>query len=201
VRLSRVVVAGAVVETGCWLTATLLAGPDAWRHDISSLSAVGGAEPWWVIPGELAFAVAVAAAAVLLGRSTYAGDHVLVARVLLTAGAVGLAVQALAREGSQIGGLHGPSAVVAMLTICGAALVLSAPLRSRASAVCGVAALAMFAVPDGLAQRLGVLVVSAWLAVTALALERAASPRRPADPRAGRVRHPRSRPPAARLGR
>ena len=173
---SRVALAAALVETACWLTATLLAGPDAWRHDISSLSAVGGAEPWWVIPGELALAVGVAALAVLLRGTAYAGDHVLVARVLLVIGAVGLAVQAVAREDGRISFLHGPFAVIAILTICGAALVLSVPLGSRASAVSGLVALALFAVPYGIAQRLGVLVISAWLVVTALRLEREGHP-------------------------
>ena len=100
--LVRVAVAGAVLETLGWLLASLLTGADAWRHDISTMSAVGGEHAWLVLVGEAGLTVAILALAALLRRRACAATTPWSATVLLVVAGLGFGVQALAREGGPL---------------------------------------------------------------------------------------------------
>lgn len=180
--LVRVAVAGAVLETVGWLFASLLTGPDAWRHDISTMSAVGGDHAWLVLAGEAGLTVAILALAALVHASNLRGDHAAVGTVLLVAAGLGFGVQAAAREGGRLDAVHGPASVLAVLALSCAPLALAVPFRasvahrelgtwSVVAAVLGLVLLAGAMGPamvGGLSQRGAALVLAGWVAVAAV---------------------------------
>jgi len=178
VRLARVAVAGAVLETLGWLLASIRTGAGAWRHDISAMSAVGGSHAWLVLAGEAGLAVAILCLAVLVRRVGLSGDHAMVGTVLLVVAGVGFGVQAVAREGGWLDAVHGPAALLAVIALACAPLVLAVPLRadaayvalaswSVAASVLGLVLFALAIAPGlagGLCQRGAALVLTAWVA-------------------------------------
>ena len=199
--LVRVAVVGVVLETAGWLFASLLTGPDAWRHDISTMSAVGGDHAWLVLAGEAGLTVAILALAALVHGSGLRGDHAAVGGVLLVVAGLGFGVQAVARDGSRLEAVHGPASVLAVLALACAPLALAVPLRASAdhrelgtwsvvAAVLGLVLLAGAMSPGlagGLCQRVAALVLSGWVAVTAVRLGQDRVPTLPKVPQWDRL--------------
>ena len=189
-RTARVAVAGAVLETLGWLLASLLTGADAWRHDISAMSAVGGDHAWLVLAGEAGLTVAILALARLVHGSGLSGDHAAVGEVLLVVAGIGFGVQAVAREGGRFDAVHGPAAVLAVIALCCAPLVLAVPFRANAAygglgtwsvaaAVLGLVLFALAMAPGlagGLCQRGAALVLCGWVALAAVRLGQLSEP-------------------------
>lgn len=175
-------VAGTVLETLGWLLATIFTGPDAWRHDISALSAVGAEHAWLVLIGEAGLSVAVLALAALVSASGLRGDHAAVATALLVVAGLGFGLQAAAREGGRLEAVHAPAAVLAVLALGTAPLALAVPIRAAGrygalgtwSVTAAGLGLALFAaamapgLAGGLCQRGAALALSAWVALTAV---------------------------------
>lgn len=184
--MAGVAVTGAVGETLGWLLASVLTGPDSWRHDISAMSSVGGDHAWLVLAGDAGLTTAVLALAALVhGSARLRGDHATVGVLLLVAAVPWLGMQTLARLGGPLDAVHNPSAVLALLALAGAALALSLPFTSagevrlaHASLAAGCLGLTLFAASlapglvGGLSQRGAALVLAGWTATAALRLAR-----------------------------
>jgi hypothetical protein len=201
VTLVRVAVAGAVLETVGWLFASLLTGPDAWRHDISTMSAVGGDHAWLVLAGEAGLTVAILVLAALIHASDLRGDHAPVGTVLLTVAGLGFGVQALAREGGSLEATHGPAAVLGVLALASAPLALAVPFRASPahrelgtwSVLAAGLGMVLFAgamapgLAGGLSQRGAALVLTGWVALAAVRVSGPAVSTFPKVPREDRL--------------